>query len=264
MRFGVVASLLLHASAFGLAFLSLPESWRPHVEPEPVIPISLIREAELALKTSVPAAQPKPPEAKPEPKPEPPAPKEVEASAPMPEPIPEPKPEPVKPEVKPLPPKETPKPTPKPKQEDLDLDQLSALVDKAREKEQTPGAPAETVREAERAQKQIGAGDRLTATDTARMNAAMQRCWPVGALAGAPNAENLVVSLEFELNRDGTLKGQPRVANGMEINLSGNRFWKVAEQNAVRALIACQPYDFLSPDRYDVWREMKLNFIPPV
>jgi len=267
MRFGVVASLLLHASAFGLAFLSLPESWRPHVEPEPVIPISLIREAELALKTSVPAAQPKPPEAKPEPKPEPPAPKEVEAPAPKPEPVlSEPKPAPapvkpeVKPEVKPQPPKETPKP--KPKDEELDLDQLSALVDKAREKEETPGAPAETMLEAERAQAQIGAGDRLTASDKAKMQAAIYRCWNISAIAGMPDANKLIVTVEFELNRDGRLAGQPRVANGLQISLSGNQFWKAAEQSAVRAVISCQPYDFLPQDRYQDWREWTLDFDP--
>lgn len=266
MRFGVIASLLLHAGVFGLAFLSLPESWRPHVEPEPVIPISLIREAELALKTSVPAARVKPPEAKPEPKPEPPAPKEVEAPAPMPEPIPEPKPapkpEPVKSEVKPEPPKEKQKPKPKPKQEELDLDQLSALVDKAREKEETPGAPAETVLEAQRAQAQIGAGDRLTASDKAKMQAAIYRCWNISAIAGMPDANKLIVTVEFELNRDGRLAGQPRVANALQINLSGNQFWKAAEQSAVRAVISCQPYDFLPQERYQDWREWTLDFDP--
>lgn len=271
MRFGVIASLLLHACAFGLAFVSLPESWRPHIEPEPVIPISLLREADLALKTSVPAAQPKPPEIKPEPKEETPAPKEVEAPPPAPPPaLPAPKPEPVepevKPEVKPEPPKQTPKPKPKPKpkQEELDFDQLSALVDKAREKQEAPGAPSETVREAERAQKQIGAGDRLTATDTAKMQTAIARCWQTSALIGAPEPEKLLVRVEIRLNRDGTLGAQPRTINALEINLSGNRFWKAAEQIALRAVISCQPYDFLTQDRYEVWREMELNFDPSV
>lgn len=269
MRFGVIASLLLHVCAFGLAFLSLPESWRPHIEPEPVIPISLLREAELAPKTSVPAAQPKPAEIKPEPKEETPAPKEVETPPPAPAPaLPEPKPAPakpeVKPEVKPQTPKETPKPKPKPKQEELDFDQLSALVDKAREKQEAPGAPTETLREAERAQKQIGAGDRLTATDTAKMQAAIARCWQTSALIGAPEPEKLLVRVEVRLNRDGTLAAQPRTLNSLEISLSGNRFWKAAEQIALRAVISCQPYDFLTQDRYDVWREMELNFDPSV
>ena len=53
MRFSVVASVLLHGCVLGLAFVSLPESWRTHVEPEPIIPVSLIREAELAPRAPV-------------------------------------------------------------------------------------------------------------------------------------------------------------------------------------------------------------------
>lgn len=274
MRFSVVASVLLHAGAFGLAFVSLPDSWRPRVEPEPVIPVTLLKEAELALKTSVPAAAPKPPEVEPEPKPEPPAPKEAEKPAPKPEPKPDPAPEP-KPEpapapkaetVTPEPPKEAPKPKPKPKPkaEELDLDALSALVDKERDKQQPQGAPSETALEAERAQTQVGAGDRLSATDTAKMQAAIQPCWQTSALIGAPEPESLVVRLEIRLNRDGTLADQPRTLNSTQINLSGNRFWKAAEQIAQRAVISCQPYDFLAQERYDVWKEMELNFDPSV
>ncbi|MEQ8935234.1 MAG: hypothetical protein RIE56_05530, partial [Amphiplicatus sp.] len=263
----------LHLAAVGLAFVSLPESWRSKVVSEPVIPIELIREAELAAKTSVPAAAPKPkPE---EEKPEPPAPKEepkpeppklAEAPKPEPEPPkPEPKPEPV-PEKKPEPPKEKPKeepkPKPKPKPDELDFDKLAAVVDKAKKENSAQENPSEATREAEKPQAAVGAGDRLTASDVSKMKAAVGRCWSVTALAGAPDANKLVVQLEFELNRDGTLTGSPRVANAMQINMSGNRFWKVAEQTAIRAVVSCQPYDFLSPDRYDTWREMELYFDP--
>ncbi|MEQ8178509.1 MAG: hypothetical protein RIC52_07360 [Amphiplicatus sp.] len=271
MRFGVVASVLLHLAAVGLAFVSLPESWRSKVVSEPIIPIELIREAELAEKTSVPAAAPKP---KPEEvKPEPPAPKEepkpeppklAEAPKPEPEPAkPEPKPEPV-PEKKPEPPKEKPKeqPKPKPKPDELDFDKLAAVVDKAKKENSAQENPSETTREAEKPQAAVGAGDRLTASDVSKMKAAVGRCWSVTALAGAPDANKLVVQLQFELNRDGTLTGAPRVANSMQINMSGNRFWKVAEQTAIRAVQSCQPYDFLSPDRYNTWREMELYFDP--
>ncbi|MEE2690648.1 MAG: hypothetical protein VX640_03800 [Pseudomonadota bacterium] len=276
MRFGVIASVLLHLAAIGLAFISLPESWRSKVVSEPVVPIELIREAELAEKTSVPAAAPKPkpeeekkpepPAPKEEPKPEPPKPqpkaepepaKLAEAPKPKPEPVPEKKPEPPKEK-----PKEQPKPKPKPKTDELDFDRLAAVVDKAKKEEAKPEAPSETTLEAEKARAAVGAGDRLTASDISKMKAAVGRCWSVSALAGAPDANKLVVQLEFELNRDGTLIGAPRVANSMQINLSGNRFWKVAEQTAIRAVVSCQPYDFLSPDRYNTWREMELVFDP--
>src|SRR3990167_11375742 len=74
--------------------------------------------------------------------------------------------------------------------------------------------------------------------------------WNASAIIGAPQPEKLVVEIDIDLNRDGSLAGAPRVVNALEINLSGNRFWKVAEQNAIRAVQACAPYDFFDPSRY--------------
>lgn len=279
MRFGVLVSILFHACIVGLAFLSLPEGWRPDVSPEPYVPIEILSEAEIAELTSVPAARPLP-EPVEEPEPDPPAEEVIEeepAPASEPEPKPEPEPEPVEPEPEPEtvepepdPEPEPPKPEPKPpvkkkepETDELDFDALSKLVDK--ERENTPsdaGAPSEVAEAADQARRRVGAGDRLTASETAKMRAAVSRCWNASAIIGAPEPEKLRVIVEFELNRDGTLAGQPRVTNATQINRSGNRFWKVAEQNAVRAVVSCQPYDFLSPDRYDTWKEFELNFDP--
>ncbi|HXI87231.1 MAG TPA: hypothetical protein VNH64_07220 [Parvularculaceae bacterium] len=272
MRFGLVASILLHLCAVGLLFVSLPASWRTKVETEPYVPIELISQAELAKKTSVPAVAPepkeaeKPPEEEPAPavNPEPPKPK---AEEPKPEPPPAPKPEEMKPEPKPEvkkpePPKVAPKPKPKKETGDLDLDQLSALVDKAKKKEEPQGAPPLTSNVGEKPQQQVGAGDKLTASDEAKMKAAIKPCWHSASIIGAPDASKLIVILDIDLNRDGTLAGPPRVVNQLQISLSGNKFWAVAEQEALRAVSACAPYDFLSQDRYDVWREMQLTFDP--
>lgn len=270
MRFGVLASVLLHACALGLAFISLPEFLRTKIIEAPVIPIELIAEAELAEKTSVPAAapKPKPKEEKPPDLPKPkieepkPAPK-AEPEPPKPEPkpevkAPEPKPEPVKPKPEP----EKPKPKPKPKQEDLDLDALSALVDKSRKSEAASEADSDAALEADISRPAIGAGDRLTASEIDKMRAAVSRCWNASAIIGAPEPEKLIVVIDIDLNRDGSLAGTPRVVNALEINLSGNRFWKVAEQNAVRAVQACAPYDFFDPARYQEWKAFTLNFDP--
>jgi hypothetical protein len=279
MRFGVPASVVLHAGAIGLAFVSLPESVRTHVESEPYIPIELIANAENAPLTSIPAAAPKPteepveipdlpdpePEVIPEPQPEP---EQAEPPQTEPEPLPDPekeKPEPPKEEPKeepkkPEPPKKDP---PKKEPEELDFTKLAGVIDKSKEN-QTKGAttPSQTPNEAENPQDRIGAGDRLTASDIQKMRAAVSRCWNAGSIIGAPEPEKLQVVVEFELNRDGTLMSQVRVKNAMQINMSGNRFWKAAEQNAVRAVIGCQPYDFLAVDRYEDWKEMELNFDP--
>jgi len=110
----------------------------------------------------------------------------------------------------------------------------------------------------------IGAGDRLAASEIDKMRAAVSRCWNASAIIGAPEPEKLIVELDIDLNRDGTLTGAPRVVNALQINLSGNRFWKVAEQNAVRAVQACQPYDFFDPSRYNEWKAFTLNFDPSI
>lgn len=265
MRFGVSASILLHACAVGFAFVSLPEFLRTKVVEAPVIPIELIAEAELAERTSVPAAAPKPkpkeekPPAPPKPAEEKPKPTpKAEEKPPEPKPEPAPTPEPVKPKPEPV----KPQPKPKPKQEDLDLDALSALVDKSRKSEVASETDSETELEADRPREAVGAGDRLTATEIDKMRAAVSRCWNASAIIGAPEPEKLVVEIDIDLNRDGTLAGTPRVVNALEINLSGNRFWKVAEQNAVRAVQTCQPYDFLDPARYQEWKAFTLNFDP--
>lgn len=269
MRFGIFVSLLAHLALAGLALFSLPEGWRPDLQVEPYVPIELIAEAELAKKTSVPAAQIEPiedilPEPAPEPEPEP----IIEELAPAPEPvieekIPEPEPEPAPVKLEPELPKETPKIRPKKAENnDLDLDALSALVDKSKDDSPQSKAPRETasdaVNVAQRDRAAIGAGDRLTASDYAKLQAAMFKCWtpPVGA----PDAEKLKVLIEIRLSRDGTLDGQPRVLNSTAIALSGNQFWKTAEQAALRAVISCQPYDFLSQDRYESWHELEMNF----
>lgn len=273
MRFGVIASILLHLSVVGGLWL-LGLNWiQRDFSSEPVIPISLINEAELDLTTSVPAARPEPEPEEIE-EPDLPEPEEVEPPAPVeekPEPVveePEPEPEPApiipekKPEPKPEPPKEKPKP--QPKNDELDLDALSKLIDKEKENEQQarPQTPSETAETAEQARAAVGAGDRLSASMEAKMKAAVQRCWNVNSIIGAPEPEKLVVVIDFELNRDGSLASSPRVANELQINLSGNQFWKVAQREAINAVVKCAPYDFLPQDRYETWKEFKLIFNP--
>ncbi|NOX83719.1 MAG: cell envelope integrity protein TolA [Alphaproteobacteria bacterium] len=273
MRFGVFASLLFHLAILGAAFVSLPPSWRPDVEAEPYIPLELIAEAELDLTTSVPAAAPEP-IVEEESEPDIPEPIIEEEPALEPEPVaaePEPEPEP-EPVVVAAAEPETPEPTPPKKQPsvkpqrtaELDLDALSKLVDKSRDDSAATAreAPSQTAEAADNARRKVGAGDRLTASDEAKMRAAVERCWNAGAIIGAPNPETLIVTIDIALDRDGSLASPPKVMNQLQINLSGNRFWKVAEQSALRAVVACAPYDFLPQDRYETWREFTLNFDP--
>jgi hypothetical protein len=79
-----------------------------------------------------------------------------------------------------------------------------------------------------------------------------------------PNPETLQVSVRFQLNRDGSLRGLPQVVNQAAINLSNNRYLIAAADNARQAVIACEPYSFLPADRYDDWEDVVVNFDPAV
>ncbi|MCI5045852.1 MAG: cell envelope integrity protein TolA [Aquisalinus sp.] len=281
MRFAIVSSVLLHVGAFMLAYLSLPD-FRDNPLVEVIIPIEILSEAEIAEETSVPettaAPEPEPEAPEPEPEPEPvapepepepepvtepeevvpPLPEPEEApveEAPEPEPEPEEQPEPVQPE---------PEPESEPDPDNLDLDFLEdALKDLT--PDQQRNAPRETPNAVpgERNQDRIGLGQQLTATEYDRIKAHVEsRCWNTQSFIGAPEPEKLVVRVEFELNRDGTLVGSPTVLNQTQIAVSGNPFWRVAERAAITAVRECAPYDFLPESKYDAWREIILNFNP--
>jgi hypothetical protein len=88
----------------------------------------------------------------------------------------------------------------------------------------------------------------------------MRSCWR--QRTGGTNEEHLVVTVEFELNEDGTLRGQPRVTepSAYAFNPSMRR----AVEDAVRAVRACAPYPFpadpIVAGHYDRWRELEFTF----
>lgn len=293
MRFAIVISVMLHVVAVGVWYV-LPDSWKPVAQSEPIIPIEIISEAELSDMLSVvetridaepePEQQPAPEEIEeiePEPvvQPEQPVvePEPIVEQAPdplpeeqEPEEIPEPeekKEEPKKEEPKKRePPKVTPPKKEEPKEPELDFDALrSGLEDLDREKTEAPREAAEQTGQAQqddRNRNQVGAGDRLTASEEAKMRAHMAQCWSRQAFIGAPEPEKLLVTVRFELNRDGSLRSAPKVINSLQINTSGNAFWKVAERAALNAVIECAPYDFLSQERLNSGVPYEMTFNP--
>jgi len=134
------------------------------------------------------------------------------------------------------------------------LDELSKRADEAskKQKERAPNAQAGPV------DTQGTGATKLTASETARFRAHMKPCWSVND--GAPNPEKLVVSLSIRLNPDGSLQGPPKVLNERQIISSRNAFWRAARDEALRAVVQCQPYDFLSPQQYR--EEFNINFNP--
>lgn len=143
----------------------------------------------------------------------------------------------------------------------LDLDRLSALIDKSEAKSAPVGGHQTDV--PTKAKGPV-MGDRdgrdsvNSATEASRLLgmivSKVKTCWNIQA--GMEGASELVPVVEFELNRDGTVRGMPRLANAQ----SSDRF-RAAGDAAMRAVIECQPYS-LPQDRYDMWAVVKLRFDP--
>ena len=82
----------------------------------------------------------------------------------------------------------------------------------------------------------------------------VQRCWNINA--GLQDAARLQPVVEFELNKDGSVRGTPRVANP-----DPSPQFQDAANSAIRAVLQCQPYA-LPPDLYANWEYVSLRFDP--
>jgi hypothetical protein len=153
-----------------------------------------------------------------------------------PEPDPEPEPEPRRPE-------------PEPQEPGLDLDGLSDLVDRSRERRSETG-------ETGQAREASGAGTAMTATLQAMAAGQIARC--VRSNADAPADMDLAVVVEVRLERTGALAEPPRLKDAGRVLNSPNPFLRVAGERAVRAVIECAPYD-LPAANYAEWRLLEVN-----
>ena len=99
-----------------------------------------------------------------------------------------------------------------------------------------------------------GQDARMSASDIDMFRSQISRCWtpPVGGLG----AEDIVVKLRIELNKDGTLVRPPTIANA-----GGSSFFTAAADSAMRAVFQCQPYT-MPADKFTQWHDMLLNFDP--
>jgi hypothetical protein len=97
-------------------------------------------------------------------------------------------------------------------------------------------------------QSKAAAPENLAQADLARLASLLRtqiaRCW--NPPAGVPDS-NLVVTVRFALNEDGTLSGEPAVINSGD----SSPLFKAAAASALRAVCACQPLR-LPVARYDM------------
>ena len=284
MRVGLILSLVFHGCLLAFALVSLQnvKAFKPPEVvsmPLDIVDISEFSKLKAGLKTAPdqkldakdlkkPIAKQEKPKKKTKPKPKrtveaAPPPVEKEKKVALPPKKDKPKKKAAKPKPKPKKKaKAKPKPKPKkkivkkkrPKKKKQFEDKIAALLNKVPDSgpsgSQLPDLPG--------AKKVKGSPRGVDRVTLMNINGAMGRqvgpCW--NTLAGGAEAELLVVKVELRLNKDGTLKGAPKV-----INRGRSPFFQVAVDRAIGALYQCQPYKLPLKD-YKHWRHIRYTFDP--
>lgn len=287
-----MASVALHGAIVAAGIVALPSLDTYVVEETESIPVEIVDIEEVSLRQAVsreaeeePEAPPAPPkiEEVEAPKPAPEAAREVEQAArepeaepPLPElepldelitaavePEPEPAPEPEaeKAEAKPVPvPKVKPEPpkrvVEKPKPE-FNAEEMQALLNKIDETSKAPPKPVEVAGQPKLAEfdSMTGSDERLAADLVDALRRRIESCWTLPA--GARDADQLQIRLQFALNPDGMLSDYPVV-----VNASAHPAFAAAARSAQSAVKTCEPYNFLPVEKYDLWRDIILTFDP--
>jgi outer membrane biosynthesis protein TonB len=157
------------------------------------------------------------------------------------------KPEPKKAEVKPAAAK---KPDAKP-QPKFDANKIAALLDKRQP--QRVAAVGETLNRTLALGTRTGEAVSLSQSELDALRARLHQCW--NAPAGAADADKRRVLLVLRFNQDGTLSSPPQPETA-----ASDPFTQAMIDSAVRATLRCQPYTMLSPAKYELWREIEVDF----
>jgi len=161
------------------------------------------------------------------------------------------------------------RPTPRPRDPTpaFDLDEAERLAG-LRNTETKTGRRRNEGDRAERTQQGSGLGtaEVVAIEDRARtlIRAHLRRCWRMPI--DLPDPDRLVVVVEFEINRNGTLNGQPRVTTPRSGSYTFDAPMRTAVEAAVRAVRACDPYplpdDPVVGEHYEIWRSQVYTFRP--
>ena len=136
----------------------------------------------------------------------------------------------------------------------FDPNQIAALLDKRDPTRQTltgealaPTPAAVGVRS--------GVAAKLSQSELDAMRQRLMQLW--NPPAGVQNPEQLVVKIRIQLGKDGKLTGPPIV-----LTSGRGTLFETARDNAIRALFRGQPFEMLSKDTYDLWKEIEITFDP--
>jgi colicin import membrane protein len=150
-------------------------------------------------------------------------------------------------------PKTEPKTPPKKDQPKFDPRQVEALLDK-----RTPQRVAAT---GDVINNNVGIGapnansNQLSLSEIDAFRRHLRNCW--NPPAGAPTNKRIVVPITIRLKMDRTLAAQP------EVEMRATDPYSLAMvESARRAIIACQPYTMFSLPKYEIWKELSIDFDP--
>ncbi len=282
MRRGLIISLGLHLLILISAVAVFPfSSERPPPRPT-LLPVDLVSKAEFTqLKAGQRKAKDEQAKAKKKlekakkkaaKKSKPSKVKSVKAPAPKPKKAENPPKKPkktVKAKPKPKPKKKVKKPKPKPKKvaarpkkttarkkkEAFNPDRIAALLNKVPDAgPKSPAAPEPKKKPSPAKGRSDGRDLTMTFNEIDALRTKISQCWnpPVGGLG----ADAIKVRLRMQLRPDGSLSREPQV-----MNRAGSPYFQAAADAAVRAVMACQPYE-LPAKKFALWRDMILNFDP--
>ncbi len=117
-----------------------------------------------------------------------------------------------------------------------------------------PNAPAPAAQESPRSPSPAGGAidTKMTASELDGLRAEVQRCWTIPP--GWTDPKQVSVTIDFHMNRDGTVAGDPSV-----IEFPATRNGAIAARNALAAAAKCGPYH-LPAAKYEDWREVQIPF----
>ena len=238
------------------------------VEPKPV------KKAKPKPKKSKPKPPPPPPPAPPPPPVQAPKEEIPVVVEPLPKPIEKPKPKvenpPKKVEVKktkpaPLPPR---KPKPKRRKKPQPVDTFESVLKTLEILKTAPPPPKKAEPKMDFAKMMESAldkpnqrndgGAKMTISEIDLVRQQIHRCWNLPA--GAKDAHKMLISIRIAMNPDGRVR-TARILD--QSQMSSNPFYRAMAESALRAVLnpSCQPFK-LPPEKYERWKNMKLNFDP--
>jgi len=104
-----------------------------------------------------------------------------------------------------------------------------------------------------------GRDTRLTASQASllgsMMKQAVSRCWNINS--GLEGIDRIVIDIEVRLRTDGRIQGQPKV-----VSRGGGALFQDAANNAMRALVQCEPYALPQQLYKGGWDHMVVTFDP--